>query len=66
LSFSLISKHPDIPWNKINTEFFRLACSFQVNTSDEETSLSLSGLSENMGEALCLVEELMSEPVLSG
>jgi predicted Zn-dependent peptidase len=50
---------------QINTEFFRLACSFQVNTSDEETSLSLSGLSENMGEALCLVEELMSEPVLS-
>jgi predicted Zn-dependent peptidase len=34
-----------------------------VNTTDEETSLSLSGLSENMAQALCLMEELLSDAV---
>jgi predicted Zn-dependent peptidase len=48
---------------EINQEFFRLACSFHVNTTDEETSLSLSGLSENMAQALCLMEELLSDAV---
>jgi predicted Zn-dependent peptidase len=45
---------------EINRKFFRLACNFQVNTTDEETSLSLSGLSENMEQALSLMEELLT------
>jgi predicted Zn-dependent peptidase len=48
---------------QINQELFRLACSFHVNTTDEETSLSLSGLSVNMEQALCLMEELLGDVV---
>jgi predicted Zn-dependent peptidase len=49
---------------QINFEFFRLACSFQVNTTDEETTLSIDGLSKNMEQALGLVEELLNDPVI--
>ena len=45
------------------TEFkqrlYKLACNISMNVSDNETYLSLSGLSENMPEALKLVEDLM-------
>ena len=37
---------------EINMEFYRLACTFQVNRTDEETSLSLNRLSENMEQAI--------------
>ena len=49
---------------QINFEFFRLACSFQVNTTDEETTLSIDGLSKNMEQALNLMEELLNDPVI--
>jgi predicted Zn-dependent peptidase len=48
---------------EINLEFYRLACTFQVNTTDDETSLSLSGLSQNMEQAICLMEELLADAV---
>ena len=45
------------------TEFkqrlYKLACNISMNVSDNETYLTLSGLSENMPEALKLVEDLM-------
>ena len=45
------------------TEFkqrlYKLACSISMNVSDNETYLTLSGLSENMPEALKLAEDLM-------
>jgi predicted Zn-dependent peptidase len=49
--------------DQINLELFRLACTFQVNTSDEETSLSISGLTKNREQAVCLVDELLTGPV---
>jgi predicted Zn-dependent peptidase len=33
-----------------------------VNTSDDETSLSITGLTRNMEQALCLVDELLTAP----
>ena len=48
---------------QINLALFRLACTFQVNTSDEETSLSISGLTKNMEQAISLVDELLSDPL---
>jgi len=50
--------------NKLSaTEFkqrmYKLACNVSMNVSDNETYLTLSGLSENMPEALKLVEALM-------
>ena len=45
------------------TEFkqrlYKLACNISMNVRDTETYLTLSGLSENMPEALKLVEDLM-------
>ena len=45
------------------TEFkqrlYKLACNISMNVSDNETYLTLSGLSENMPEALKLAEDLM-------
>jgi len=45
------------------TEFkqrmYKLACNISLNVGDNETYLSLSGLSENMPEAIKLVEDLM-------
>ena len=45
------------------TEFkqrlYKLACNISMNVTDNETYLSLSGLSENMPEALKLAEDLM-------
>ena len=45
------------------TEFkqrlYKLACSLSMNVTDDETYLTLSGLSENMPEALKLCEDLM-------
>ncbi len=38
---------------------YKLACNISMNVSDNETYLTLSGLSENMPEALKLVEDLM-------
>ncbi len=38
---------------------YKLACNISMNVSDNETYLTLSGLSENMPEAIKLVEDLM-------
>jgi predicted Zn-dependent peptidase len=48
---------------QINLEFFRLGCTFQVHSGDEETVISLMGLSDKMTEALILMEELLTDPV---
>jgi predicted Zn-dependent peptidase len=60
LAYLGTSKHT---LEQLNQKFFRLACSFQVNTTDEETTLSLRGLSKNMEQALCLMEELLTDAV---
>ncbi|MCX6232842.1 MAG: insulinase family protein [Bacteroidetes bacterium] len=46
----------------INREFYKLACNFSVSSSDDETTISISGLSENMEKALSLVEEILADP----
>ncbi len=38
---------------------YKLACNMSFNVSDNETYISLSGLSENMPEAMKLLEDLM-------
>ncbi|MCX6249960.1 MAG: insulinase family protein [Bacteroidetes bacterium] len=47
---------------QIKQEFYRLACSFNAISLDEETSLSLTGLDENFSEAILLLEELLEDP----
>ena len=44
---------------QLQEEFYKLACSFHFSVGEEETSISLSGLSENMEKALALLMDLL-------
>ncbi|HPE33975.1 MAG TPA: insulinase family protein [Bacteroidales bacterium] len=43
----------------ISNEFYKLACNFSIRVNDEETRITLSGLSENLKSALILFEDLL-------
>lgn len=51
---------PDMTVEEINAEFYKLACSFQVSPGSERTYITLSGLNENMPQAMELLEKLMA------
>ena len=46
---------------EINSEFYQLACSFGVHPGSDRTYVVLSGLSENMPQAMTLFEELLAD-----
>ncbi|RHJ78520.1 pitrilysin family protein [Parabacteroides sp. AM08-6] len=46
---------------EINEEFYKLACDFSVYPGSERTYVTLSGLSENMPQAMALFEELLAD-----
>ncbi len=48
---------------EIQQEFYKLACTFSVNTGSEETWISISGLAENFVPALQLAETILKDPV---
>ncbi|MCX6243936.1 MAG: hypothetical protein NTU98_04460 [Bacteroidetes bacterium] len=45
--------------DQLKQEFYRLACTFSVNSNDDESKISLTGLSENFSKALALLEEML-------
>ena len=45
---------------QLQEEFYKLACSFDVITREEQTFLSLSGLSDNFTKALDLFEHMLA------
>lgn len=45
----------------IAQEFYKLACSFSVFSSEEETYVSVSGLADNQEKAVELLEQLLSD-----
>ena len=45
---------------EISNEFYKLACNFSIRVTDEETRIILSGLSENLTEAVGLFENLVA------
>jgi len=47
---------------EIHEEFYKMACSFDVSAGNEDTWVSISGLSENMEKAFRLAEEIMADP----
>lgn len=53
----------DFTNEQLKQEFFKLGCSYRVNVSDDEVWVNLSGLSENMEQALKLFEDLLAGPV---
>ena len=44
---------------QVKQQFYKLACSYGVRVSNRSINVSLSGLSENMNEALALLENLL-------
>lgn len=46
---------------KIKQEFYKLACTFRVSASGDQTYISLSGLSENQEKAMQLLEQLLTD-----
>uniref|UniRef100_UPI00404B448E M16 family metallopeptidase n=1 Tax=Flavobacterium sp. TaxID=239 RepID=UPI00404B448E len=46
---------------QINQEFYKLACSFRVSASSDQTYIMLSGLSENQEKAVQLLENLLAD-----
>ena len=44
---------------QIKQQFYKLACSYSISVDNDATTISLSGLAENMPEALCLLEDLI-------
>lgn len=46
---------------QVKSEFYRLACEFDVKVSPERTYVTLSGLNENLPAALNLLEKLMAD-----
>jgi predicted Zn-dependent peptidase len=47
---------------QIKQEFFKIGCTYDVNVSDDEVWVSLSGLSENMEKGVKLFESLLADP----
>jgi predicted Zn-dependent peptidase len=47
---------------EIKSEFYKIACSYNVSSSAERVYVSLSGLEENFDKALALLEELLADP----
>lgn len=45
----------------IQNEFYKLACNFNINSSDNETYISITGLSENMVKAIKLTESILAD-----
>ena len=45
---------------QVKQRMYKLACNFSTSVQDNETYITLSGLNENMPQAIALVEDLMS------
>ena len=49
----------DMTVSEIKQQFYKLACSYSIKVDDYYTTVSLSGLTENMPQALSLLDKLM-------
>ena len=46
---------------QVKQEFYKIACSFSVSSSDDQTYVRLSGLSENFEKGVALFENLLAD-----
>ena len=49
----------------IYKEMYDIACQYSINFGDKYATVSISGLSENMGKALDIVEDILCNPQIS-
>ena len=45
---------------QLQQEFYKLACNYNVSVGQENINISISGLSENMSQAVALVDEIVT------
>jgi len=58
LSFLGTSKYTP---SQVQEEFYKLACSFNVNCGNDEIRISLTGLTGNMGKGIQLLESILAD-----
>ena len=46
---------------QIKSEFYKIACSYSVSSSNARSFITVDGLSENMGRAIQLLEEILAD-----
>ncbi len=51
----------DMTPEEVKAQFHQLGCSFSVTTGGERTRISLSGLNENLPQAMALLEKLLAD-----
>lgn len=51
----------DMTPEEVKSQFHQMGCSYMVTSGGERTRVSLSGLNENMPQALALLEKLMAD-----
>lgn len=51
----------DMTPEQVKSEFYRMACTFYVSPGSERTYIVLSGLNENMPQAVALFEKLLAD-----
>ncbi len=44
---------------ELKQQFYKLACSYNINVGERQMTVSLNGLSENMGQAIALLDHLL-------
>lgn len=49
----------DHPTAEISKAFYAIACNFSVNTTNDQTTISVTGLQENFGKAVSLFEDVL-------
>ena len=54
----------DMSAEEIKSEFYRLACSYRVQPGIDRTYITLSGLNENLPQAVALLEKLLAGAVV--
>ena len=54
---------PELSAEQIATELYSLACEWNLNVGGNTTVVKVSGLSENIGKALAIVEQLLGNAV---
>ncbi|HPT02784.1 MAG TPA: insulinase family protein [Bacteroidales bacterium] len=47
--------------DQLKEEFYKLACNYSVSVNNDEINIGLSGLTENMGKAMALMENLLAD-----
>jgi len=50
---------------EINKQLYDIACDYSINFGDRYSTISISGLSENMEQAMEIVEDILNNPKIS-